>query len=59
MVVCRGRAAQVAPASSFCVWIPHMWALKLVLWRSLGVLSSVALAFVVDIVNLQEKMNGL
>jgi carbon starvation protein len=36
-----------------------MSAVKLVLWRFLTVLGSVALAFVVGFVNPQEKANGL
>ncbi|TKB67193.1 MAG: carbon starvation protein A [Nitrospira sp.] len=36
-----------------------MSALRLVLWGSLAVLGSVALAFVVGLVNPQEKVNGL
>lgn len=32
---------------------------KRMLWGFLAILGSVALAFVVGIVNLQEKMNGL
>ena len=36
-----------------------MSALKLVLWGFLAVLGSVALAFVVGLVNPQEKVNGL
>lgn len=36
-----------------------MSALKLVLWGFFAILGSVALAFIVGIVNLQEKMNGL
>jgi hypothetical protein len=37
----------------------RMSALKLVLWGFLAVLGSVALAFVVGLVNPQEKVNGL
>ena len=36
-----------------------MSALKLVLWRFRAVLGSVALAFVVGLVNSQEKVTGL
>ena len=36
-----------------------MPALKLVLWGFLAILGSVALAFVVGLVNPQEKVNGL
>ena len=36
-----------------------MSALKLVLWGLLAVLGSVAPAFVVELVNPQEKVNGL
>ena len=36
-----------------------MSVLKLVLWGLLAVLGSVALAFVVGLVNPQEKVNGL
>ena len=36
-----------------------MSALRLVLWGLLAVLGSVALAFVVGLVNPQEKVNGL
>ena len=36
-----------------------MSALKLVLWGFLAILGSVALAFVVGLVNPQEKVNGL
>ena len=36
-----------------------MSAFKLVLWGFLAVLGPVALAFVVDLVNPQEKVNGL
>jgi carbon starvation protein len=39
--------------------MPRMSALKLVLWGFLAVLGSVALAFVVGLVNPQEKVNGL
>jgi len=39
--------------------MPRMLALRLVLWGSLAVLGSVALAFVVGFVNPQEKVNGL
>jgi carbon starvation protein len=39
--------------------MPRMLALKLVLWGFLAVLGSVALAFVVGLVNPQEKVNGL
>ena len=36
-----------------------MSAVKLVLWASLAILGAVALAFVVGLVNPQEKVNGL
>ena len=36
-----------------------MSALKLVLWAVLAILGAVALAFVVGLVNPQEKVNGL
>jgi hypothetical protein len=39
--------------------MPRMSSLKLVLWGFLAVLGSVALAFVVGLVNPQEKVNGL
>src|SRR5713226_4350602 len=39
--------------------MPRMSALRLVLWGFLAVLGSVALAFVVGLVNPQEKVNGL
>jgi carbon starvation protein len=39
--------------------MPRMSALKLVLWGFLAVLGSVALAFVVGLVNPHEKVNGL
>jgi carbon starvation protein len=39
--------------------MPRMSALKLVLWVFLAVLGSVALAFVVGLINPQEKVNGL
>ncbi len=38
--------------------MPRMSALKLVLWGFLAILGSVALAFVVGLVNPQEKVNG-
>jgi len=39
--------------------MPRMSALKLVLWGFIAVLGSVALAFVVGLINPQEKVNGL
>jgi carbon starvation protein len=39
--------------------MPRMSALKLVLWGFLAVLGAIALAFVVGLVNPQEKVNGL
>ena len=53
------RAVWVAPVSSFYARMPRMSALKLVLWGLLAVLGSVALAFVVGLVNPQEKVHGL
>ena len=44
---------------SVYVTMPRMSALKLVLWGFLAVLGSFALAFVVGLVNPQEKVNGL
>jgi carbon starvation protein len=39
--------------------MPRMSALKLVLWGFLAVLGAIALAFVIGLVNPQEKVNGL
>src|SRR5689334_4915984 len=39
--------------------MPHMCALKLVLWAFLVILGSVAFAYVVGVVNPNEKVNGL
>jgi len=52
------KGSLVAPAS-FCARMPRMSALKLVLCGFLAVLGAVALAFVVGLVNPQEKVNGL
>jgi len=39
--------------------MPRMSALRLVLWGFLAILGAVALAFVVGLVNPDEKVNGL